>query len=134
MKYRYEKTDDPLRTERGIFEYSGREVLERTSPNWAFYYQREELRHGKVTPIPTSYHEVELKAMGRPQEKINVDVGLKTGYGENNDVDSVAVSNYFVQPNLHVGVRPTDQLSFDAGYTFNHIESTGPITIPLFDG
>jgi hypothetical protein len=134
IKYRYEFTDRPFRTQRGIFEYSGRYTLERTTPVWAFYYQREELRHGNVTPIPTNYHEIELKAMGRPQEMVSFDMGLRSGYGENNDIDSVGTSNYFVQPNLYVGVKPTDQLSFDVGYTYNHMKSTGPITIPLFDG
>ena len=134
IKYRYEKTTDPFVTGRGLFETRGREVLQPTSPSWAFYYQREDLRVQQATTLPTDYHAVELASSIKPHDKVNLSLRLRTTYDENNDLDSLDVQHFAIQPNLGFVLTPGERLWFSGGYTFNHSKSRGPITIPVFDG
>jgi hypothetical protein len=133
VKYRFEKTKDPLRSERGLLEARGREALDPTAPNFAFYHQREDLRYLNVTSLPTDYHEGELRGNVRPTDGVNVGIGVKATYDENNDLDSLDVNHFALQPNVNITYNPKENITLTAGYTFNHLTSRGPITVPLFD-
>jgi hypothetical protein len=134
LKYRYEHTQDPLRSERGLLEASGRDILEREAGNWVFYYQREDLRFLNVTSLPTDYHEVALRGNIRPKDGFIIGVGVRTTYDQNNDLDTLDVNHFAFQPNINLTVSPNERATITAGYTFNHYVSRGPITVPLFDG
>ena len=134
VKYRYENTQDPLRTARGLLEASGRETLEFTSPRWAFYYQREALRFLNVTSLPTDYHELQLKGGIKATDCLVVNAALRTVYDKNSDLDTLDVHHYLIQPNVNLVMTPCDKVTLNAGYTYDYSKSRGPIAIPLFDG
>ena len=134
LKYRYEKTEDPLRSDRGLLEASGREVLDYSMPSFVFYYQREALRYLNVTTLPTDYHEVDLKTIIRPDTYWSISAGLKTTYDKNGDLDTLDVKHYAFRPNVNLTVTPGEGVTFNGGYTYTYSMSRGPVTVPLFDG
>jgi hypothetical protein len=134
VKYRYENTDNPLHSSRGLLEASGRDILQPTSPNWAFYYQREDLRFLDVTSLPTDEHLVHLKGGWRANKEITLNAGLKTVYDKNSDLDTLDVQHFKIQPDINLVLVPREGLFFNAGYTYDYSQSRGPIAIPLFDG
>jgi hypothetical protein len=134
LKYRYENTSDPLRSERGLLERRGREELQFISPLFVFYYQREDLRYLNATSLPTDYHEVDFKGSSRVRKNIDVGYGVRVTYDQNSDLDTLDVQHFAVQPNINVAMRPVNGLWINGGYFFNHAESRGPVTIPVFDG
>jgi hypothetical protein len=134
VKYRYENTQDPLHSSRGLLEASGRNVLQPTSPNWAFYYQREDLRFLNVTALPTNAHEVHLKGGWRASEDITVNAGLRMLYDENSDLDTLDVQHTGIQPDINLTLNPQEGVFFTAGYTYGYHQSRIPFAIPLFDG
>jgi hypothetical protein len=136
LKYRYERTEDPLRSDRGLLEASGREVIDiyDSAPGFAFYYEREALRYLNVTSLPTDYHEVDLKTTIRPDADWNISAGLKTTYDKNGDLDTLDVKHYAFRPNVNLTVTPGEGVTFNGGYTYTYSMSRGPFAIPLFDG
>jgi hypothetical protein len=134
VKYRYENTQDPLRSDRGLLEKSGRYTLQRTSPNWAFYYQREDLRFLNVTTLPTDAHEVHLKGSVKTSDNVTVNAAIRTVYDENKDLDTLDVHHYMVQPNVNLVLSSRNGVTLTTGYTYDYSKRRGPFAIPLFDG
>lgn len=135
VMYRYENTTDPLRSDRGLLEARGREILEpSTFQGKAFYYQREALRFLNVTSLPTDYHEVHLKGGMKATDCVNVNAALRTIYDKNSDLDTLDVHHYMIQPNINVVMTACGNITVNTGYTFDYSKSRGPVAIPLFDG
>jgi hypothetical protein len=134
VKYRYENTQNPLHSDRGLLEAKGRDILQRTSPNWAFYYQREDLRFLDVTSLPTDAHEVHVKGGWKVNKDLSVNAGLKATYDKNNDLDTLDVQHHGITPDVNLVLIPREGVFFNAGYTYDYQLSRGPITVPLFDG
>lgn len=141
VKYRFEKTSDPFRSFRGLFEARGFDVLEPavtipTDPpsRFIFYYQREALRYQDITSLPTDYHEFEFSSTYKPNMRYSLTAGMKGKYDKNGDLDSLDVEHLTLQPNLSLTVTPAPRWSFMAGYTFTYNKSRGPVTVALFDG
>ncbi len=134
LKYRYERTKDPLRSDRGLLEASGREVLDFSTPSFAFYYQREALRYLNVTTLPTDYHEVDLKTTIRPDTDWSISAGIKTTYDKNGDLDTLDVKHYAFRPNVNLTVTPGEGVTLNGGYTYTYAMSRGPVAVPIFDG
>jgi hypothetical protein len=135
-KYRYEKTDDPFISGRGLFEQRGREELEQPYPGFPFifYFQREDLRYQDITTVPTDRHELNMTATYRAGSNIHVDAGFKTTYDKNGELDSIDVDRFMWQPNLSVTVVPNPKWTFSGGGSYSYFRSRGPITVALFDG
>lgn len=137
FKYRYEKTTDPLRSERGLLEAMGRydlDIITVGTNNWAFYYQREDLRYLNVTSLPTDKHVVDVSGTVKPRKDLSMTLGVKGSYDQNNDFELIDVNHFAVQPNVNLTMLPSDGVILSAGYNFNYAKSTGPVAIPMFDG
>lgn len=136
IKYRLEKTSDPFTSGRGLFEAIGNDILTAPYPNstFIFYFQREDLRYQAITTEPTIKHEFEFSTSYRPNEKVNLMVGLKATMDKNSDLDSLDVKHSMFQPNLNLTLTPDPAWVLVTGYTYNQSTSRGPITVPLFDG
>jgi hypothetical protein len=135
-KYRFEKTSDPFTSGRGLFEARGREALQRDYPGFAFifYYQREDLRYQDITTVPTDHHEFDVNATIKSSPKANLALGFKTVIEKNNDLDSLDVERFSMQPNLNVNLIPNTEWIMSAGYSYDYHKSRGPVTLALFDG
>lgn len=137
LKYRYEKTTDPLRSERGLLEAMGRydlDIITVGTNNWAFYYQREDLRYLNVTSLPTDKHVVDVSGSIKPRKDVTMNLGVTTSFDQNTDFELIDVNHYSVQPNVNLTMIPSDRVMLNAGYNFNYAKSTGPVAIPMFDG
>lgn len=136
VKYRLELTSDPWRSFRGLFESPGREVLvpDVIGPTLFSYYQREKLRYQAVTNQPTKAHLFEFSSTYKPDLRHTVMLGVKGKYDKNDDLDSLDVKHYSVQPYLNLVASPSPKWSFVAGYTYGYFKSRGPVSIALFDG
>lgn len=142
VKYRLERTFDPFTSSRGLFESQGYDVLQPalytvsgTDTTFTiFYYQREDLRYQNITTEPTFKHTFEMSSTYRPDRHYSFTAGLKGMYDKNNELDSLNVEHFNLQPNLNFTVTPNAKWSVMTGvnYTFNR--SRGPITVALFDG
>ena len=77
---------------------------------------------------------MDVKTNFRPQDMINMSLGIKTSYDQNKDLDTLDVKHFSVQPNVNLVMTPQDGLVFSAGYTYDYAKSRGPVTIPIFDG
>ena len=137
VKYRYEKTSDPLRSERGLLESMGRYELDHTAVGtnlWAFYYQREDLRYLNVTSLPTDKHMVDVSGTVKPRKDVTMNLGVRGSFDQNNDFELIDVNHFSVQPNINLTMIPSDGVILNAGYNFNYAKSAGPVAIPMFDG
>ena len=137
IKYRFEKTSDPLVSKRGLFEENGSIVLDGLpgSPgDVVFYFQREDIKYQSITTEPTDYHEFEWQSTWRPNDKATVNVGLKGVYDKNGDLDSLDVKHFTLQPNLAVTLIPDPRWSLTGGVTHFYNTSRGPLAVALFDG
>ena len=141
IKYRFEKTSDPFRSFRGLFEQAGRNVLEPdVTPGGTFggylfsYYLREDLRYQNITTQPTDAHIFEFSSTYRPTMKTNIMFGIKGQYDKNGDLDSLDVKHLSLRPHATVTLNPNPKWSVLTGYTFGYYKSRGPITVALFDG
>ncbi len=136
VKYHFEMIDDPFISGRGLFEAQGHGVLEPMVDGFSFifYFQREDLRYQNITTFPTMVHDIEWQSQWRPNNKVNVTLGLKFYYDQNDDLDSLDVEHLNLRPNIAVTLTPQPRLSMTAGYTLGHYKSRGPVTVALFDG
>ncbi len=138
LKYRFEKTSDPFVSGRGLFEAPGRDVLNPLTPPanfpFVFYWQREELRYQAITMLPTQEHDFEWTSQWRPNQKVNVNLGLKGKYDKNGDLDSLDVNHLSLQPHLALNLNPNSQWSIMTGGSYIYYKSRGPVTVALFDG
>ncbi len=136
VKYRFEKTSDPFVSARGLFELPGYDILEPAVPTspWIFYWQREDLRYQNITSVPTDKHVFEWRSTYRPSGRHSLNIGLKGKYDKNNDLDSLDVKHFSLQPNLNINYTPDVKWTLAAGYTYSFDKSKLPITVALFDG
>jgi len=136
VKYRFEKTTDPFVSGRGLFESRGRDVLEQLAVGFPFifYFQREELRYQAITTEPTQEHIFEWSSNWRPDNKVNLTIGLKGKYDKNGDLDSLDVNHFSLQPNMAVNLTPNPKWVMSAGGSYSYFKSRGPVTVALFDG
>jgi len=133
--YRLELTDAPFTNYDGLFEARGRTVL--TNLDGApqvYYYQREDLKYGTVTTLPTMKHDIDLKGTYRANDKVSLNGGVGISFDENDDFEQITVEHSSFKPNVSISVMPDARWSLVGGYTYDHHKSTGPITVALFDG
>ena len=136
LKYRFEKTSDPFTSGRGLFEHVGRDRLLPLVDGlkFIFYFQREALRYQNITTEPTDYHEFVWSSTWRPDPKVNMVLGARGKYDKNNDLDSLDVEHFSIQPNIALNLTPDPRVVVSTGYTLNYSKSRGPVTVALFDG
>ncbi len=136
LKYRYEKTDDPFTSGRGLFEAPGYGTLFPAviNPTFIFYYQREGLRYQNITTLPTDEHRFELRTSFNPKPEYTLNIGVRGSYDKNTELDSLDVNHFAIQPNLNITYVPGAKVSFSAGYTYSYKKSRGPVAVALFDG
>jgi hypothetical protein len=132
--YRYENTQEPLRSDRGLLEESGRYTLQTDYGPQAYYFQREALRFLNVTTLPTDAHEVYLTGGVKATDCMTVNAGLRALYDKNSDLDTLGVEHYAIQPNVNVVLAVCEGVTVNTGYTYDYSQRTGPFAIPLFDG
>jgi len=99
-----------------------------------FYHEREDLRYQTITTEPTIKHDFNWVSNWRPINNVSVSVGARGSYDKNNDLDSLDVEHFAVQPNLAISLTPDPKVAITGGYTFQHNKSRGPVAIALFDG
>jgi len=135
FKYRYESTSNPFTSARGLFEARGIDILHPVdgTPN-VYYWQRAELRYQAITTAPTSEHIFDITSNWRPNNKVNMNVGIKADFAKNGDLDSLDVKHSSIQPSLALNFNPDLKWTISAGGSYTMMKSTGPIAIPLFDG
>jgi len=139
IKYRIEKTTDPYISGRGLFEYSMADPSRVRSYStgvfkFFFYHEREDLRYQTITTEPTIKHDFNWVSNWRPINNVSVSLGARGSYDKNNDLDSLDVEHFAVQPNLAISLTPNPKVAITGGYTFQHNTSRGPVAIALFDG
>lgn len=137
IKYRFEKTSDPLVSARGLFEGNGSVLLDGLpgSPSdLVLYFQREAIKYQDITTEPTDRHEVQWQSTWRPSDMATVNIGLNLVYDKNGDLDSLDVSHFTLQPNAALTYIPNPRWSLTGGVNHYHNKSRGPLAVALFDG
>lgn len=142
VNYRFERTFDPFTSSKGLFESQGYDVLQPALYSVSgidttftiFYYQREDLRYQNITTEPTFKHSFDMTSTYRPDMHYSFTVGLKGMYDKNNELDSLDVEHFSIQPSVNFTVTPDSKWSVMAGFNYNFNRSRGPVTVALFDG
>ncbi len=135
VKYRFESTSNPFTSAKGLFEARGRSVLNPVDGTaFVYYWQREDLRYQNITTAPTQAHIFDLTSNWRPNNKINLNFGFKAKYDKNDDLDSLDINHFSMQPSLALNVNIDQKWTVSAGGSYAFKKSRGPVTIALFDG
>lgn len=139
MSYRFEKTDKPFISGRGLFEHSGRDILQpldtiAATRGFIYYFQREALRYQSITTLPTDRHEANLGGSLVMSPKVSLQWTVKGVYDKNGDLDSLDVKHVSFQPTIGLTLTPNQKRSYAVGYSYTYDKSRLPVTMPLFDG
>lgn len=135
VKYRFESTSNPFTSARGLFEERGRDLLNPVDGTaFVYYWQREALRYQDITTVPTQAHILDLTSSWRPNNKVNMNFGFKAKYDKNDDLDSLDVSHFSMQPSLALNINIDQKWTVSLGGSYAFKKSRGPVAIALFDG
>jgi len=135
VKYRFESSSNPFTSARGLFEARGRSILNPVDGTaFVYYWQREDLRYQDITTVPTQAHILDVTSSWRPNNKVNLNVGFKAKYDKNDNLDSLDISHFSMQPSLALNVNIDPKWTVSAGGSYAFKKSRGPVTIALFDG
>ncbi len=135
IKYRFESISNPFTSAKGLFEARGRDVLNPVDGTaFVYYWQREALRYQDITTAPTQAHVIDVTSSWRPNNKVNLNFGFKAKYDKNDDLDSLDVSHFSMQPSLALNVNLNQNLAVSFGGSYAFKKSRGPVAIALFDG
>jgi len=59
---------------------------------------------------------------------------VKGSFDKNNDLDSLDVQHFSLNPNVNLNYTPNPTTILTVGYSYNFDKAKMPITVALFDG
>jgi hypothetical protein len=143
LRYGIESIDNPFRPYDLMFESRGRGVLEvitgtaNGGPDQAkhiFYFQRDDLRFGNVTMLPTIAHRIGFDLNYQATETLKLNTGLNMNLGSNEDAPQLDFTQQMIQPKLGLTYTPTGDFMFYGNYSYVMRSQTGLAAVALMDG
>ena len=136
FKYYFDNIDNPFAPYNIMFERSGRAANLTPPPNNSkvYYYQRDALRYGNITNLPTQVHGINLDLQFKPSPQVNFTAGVNMRLGSNSDAPELDFQQKSYQPKLAFTYVPGDKFSFFSSYSYLYQTQNGLATVAMMDG
>ena len=138
FKYYLEHISNPFAPYDLMFEYMGRSGSHQLTPepgmSQIYYYQRDDLRYGDITILPTLVHGIHLDLKMRPTNKVNFVAGINARMGTNSDEPELKLKQKTIQPKLSFNWIPNNKVAFSGSYSYLQQNQNGLAVVPVMDG
>lgn len=138
LKYYFENIENPFAPHNHMFERYGRSGPDSLQPeNGApavYYYQRDALRFGDITSLPSRVNGLKINLGYRPSQKVQLTVGLHTRFATNADEPQLDYKQKVLQPILGLNLIPSDKFSFFSSYSYLLQTQNGIAAVAMMDG
>lgn len=138
LRYYIEHIKNPFAPYNLMFEHSGNsgpyELTPEPGMTQVYYYQRDTLRYGDITTLPTLVHGIYFDVNLRPSKKINVVTGINYRIGTNSDEPELDLKQTTLQPKLSFNWMPGDKIMFSGSYSYLVQNQNGLAAVPMMDG
>lgn len=138
FKYYVETIENPFAPYNLMFEHSGHsgphELFPEPGMTQVYYYQRDALRYGDITTLPTLVNGINLDIKLRPSKKFNIVTGIDVRYGTNSDEPELNLQQKTIQPKLSFNWMPSDKVFLSGSYSYLMQSQNGIAAVPMMDG
>ena len=134
LGYTLEHTTNPFAAIDHLFEASGRTLQPLPGNPFVYYWQRDALRYGDITPLPETLHRVQARLELRPTPAWTVRGDLTATFGSNHINPQLDFQNQFLQADFSLFYRPTPLWNLYAHYTYMYQDQNGLLSVALMDG
>ncbi len=134
LRYNVEVTDNPFAPYNYFFERSGHSLTPLPGNKLVYYFQRDQLRYGNITSLPTLEHGVDLQFTYRQSSSIKLTAGVKASIGTNKDNKELSFEHRSLQPRLGIALNPDSHWSFFVDYSLILEDQNGLLSVPMMDG
>lgn len=138
FKYRLESIDNPFSPFNNMFERYARsgqyELLPEPGTPAVYYYQRDQIRYGNTTNLPTLVHTIKLTLAVKPNNTVKLNAGVNARIGSNSDAPELNFQQKMLQPNLTLSVYPNEKFSLFGNYAFTMQEQNFLAAVTMMDG
>lgn len=136
VKLYYDKIDNPFSPYHTMFERSARANPLTPLPDNSliYYFQRDELRYGDITNLPTQVQGMNLDFSYRLAEGIRLTAGVRAQIGTNNDAPELAFKQKSYQPKLGFSYLAGDKFNLFGSYSYLYRTQNGIAAVTMMDG
>ncbi len=136
FKYGLDKIDNPFAPYNHMFERSGRAAQLMPLPNnsFVYYFQRDDLRYGDITSLPSMVHMLNADLTFRPSQRVSLTAGINARLGSNDDAPELSLKQTSYQPRLSFNYIASDQFSFFSSYSYLYQTQNGLAAVAMMDG
>ena len=138
LKYYIEHIENPFAPYNLMFEHIGssgpHQLVPEPGMTQVFYYQRDALRYGDITTLPTLVNGIYFDLKLRPSKKFNIVTGINVRYGTNSDEPELNLKQTTLQPKLSFNWMPGDKIIFSGSYSYLVQNQNGLAVVAMMDG
>ncbi|MCB9087274.1 MAG: TonB-dependent receptor [Calditrichae bacterium] len=138
LRYYFENIDNPFAPYNQMFERYGRSGPDSLTPvpgtPAVYYYQRDDIRYGDITSLPSAVNGGTLELTFRPNTKVNLTAGVSGQIGTNSDAPELDYKRTRYQPRLALNLMPSDRLSIFSSYSYLFQTQNGIAAFAMMDG
>ena len=138
FKYYFEHIDNPFAPYDLMFEYMARSGAHQLTPepgmSQIYYYQRDDLRYGDITVMPTLVNGLNLDLKFIPTKKISFSTGINFRIGTNSDEPELELKQTTIQPKLSFNWIPNDKIVLSGSYSYLKQSQNGLAAVAMMDG
>ncbi len=134
LRYDLAVTDNPFAPYNYFFERSGHTLTPLPDNKLVFYFQRDQLRYGNITSLPTLEQGVDVRFTFRQSSRVKVTAGVKATIGTNKDNKELSFRHRSLQPQFGVALSPSPEWSLFVDYSLILEDQNGLLSVPMMDG
>ena len=136
LKLYYDMIDNPFAPYKHMFERSGREANLSPLPDnsFVYYFQRDALRYGDITMLPTNAIGLKLDLSFHPTEALQLTAGLNMNMGTNADESELSFKQTSYQPKFGFNFMLGDKFDFFGSYSYLYRTQNGIAAVAMMDG
>ncbi len=134
LRYSVEVTDNPFAPYNYFFERSGHTLTPLPGNSLVYYFQRDQLRYGNITSLPTLEHAVDVKLTYRQSSNVKLTAGVKASIGTNKDNKELSFKHRTLQPQFGLTLSPNSHWSVFLDYSLILEDQNGLLSVPMMDG
>jgi hypothetical protein len=136
VKVYHDMIDNPFAPYKHMFEHSAREANLTPLPDnsFVYYFQRDQLRYGDITMLPTSATGLKLDLTFRPTEALQLTAGINMSMGSNSDAPELDFKQTMYQPKLGFSYMLNDKFDFFGSYSYLYRTQNGIAAVAMMDG
>ncbi|HHM23700.1 MAG TPA: hypothetical protein ENJ23_01510 [Bacteroidetes bacterium] len=135
LRYELKSIDNPFSPVNYTFEKPGSSVLAPLPDNpFVYYFQRDELRYGNITNLPTMVNAFSAKLNLRPNQKVRLSAAFKARIGTNSDNKELSYKQTSYQPSFSISLYPNDKFTLFGTYSMVLQSRNGLAAVTMMDG